>query len=228
MPWVMWRWSALCVVVGLCVAGCGGGATPTSEEPVDPVADVADTGGLKSVAAATLPPLGNPLPPNLDGGRVSDLAPPKDWFPLPRDSAHVARFVMNKSNPNDLPRILVTATDADIFTQDVTADNVTEFAEVLHADLDESKLLETPKPLLIGDNAYARYVGKASKGARLVARQVLETVYDGRRYTITLETFDARLLEHRDLAYAVAAAIRFGAPPSTPVPAAPEAPDESE
>src|SRR5690606_33960808 len=81
---------------------------------------------------------------------------------------------------------------------------------------DEKKLLETPKPMVIGDNAYARYVGKANKASRLVARQVLETVFDGRRYTITLETFDANLLKHRDLAYAVAAAVEFTRPGEAP------------
>ncbi len=134
---------------------------------------------------------------------------------------------MNKLNPNDLPRILITATDATGFTDDVTAENVAEFAEAVVAEQDEAKLLETSKPMVIGDNAYVRYVGKANKASRLVARQVLETVFDGRRYTITLETFDTNLLKHRDLAYAVAAAVQFTRPGEAPAAEAPAATTET-
>jgi len=216
----------LVLVGALALTGCGGSAEkqPAADDQAAETTDAAT--GTKRVSAAKLPPLGDPLPPNLDQGRVSNLAPPKGWQPLPRDNAHVARFALNKSNPNDLPRILVTVTDATDFTDDVTADNVAEFAASVAAELDEKKLLETSKPLVIGNNAYARYVGKANKASRLVARQVLETVFDGRRYAITLETFDADLLRHRDLAYAVAAGIQFTRPGEAPAPAAAETPAE--
>lgn len=215
MSFSLWRVWSLVLVGALALPGCGGSAD--KEPTADSGAETTDAAtGVKHVSAAKLPPLADPLPPNLDQGRVSNLSPPKGWQPLQRDSAHVARFALNKLNPNDLPRILITAADATSFTDDVTAENVAEFAEAVAAEQDEKKLLETPKPMVIGDNAYARYVGKANKASRLVARQVLETVFDGRRYTITLETFDANLLKHRDLAYAVAAAVEFTRPGEAP------------
>lgn len=215
----LWRAGSLLLIGALALPGCGGSAE--KEPAAEQAAETTDTAtGIKHVSAAKLPPLGDPLPPNLDQGRVSNLAPPQGWQPLQRDNAHVARFALNKANPNDLPRILITVTDATDFTDDVTADNVAEFTAGVAAELDEKKLLETPKPLVIGDNAYARYVGKANKASRLVARQVLETVFDGRRYTITLETFDTNLLKHRDLAYAVAAGVQFTRPGEAPAPAA--------
>lgn len=214
-----WRAGAYLVLVLAVCLGCGGGEEPsksdarnTSDEtPAEAPAD----GAIKKISTSKLPPLGDALPA-LDGGRVDQLAPPKGWDLLPRDNKYVARFATKKTNPNDLPRILVTVEPASDFTDDVTGDNVAEFAQSL---ADDKKYLESPKPMLIGDNAYARYVTQAKKGSRTVERQFLETVFDGRRYAVVLEVFAEDLLKNRDLAYAVAAGIKYTAPGgSTPQP----------
>lgn len=219
----------LIVVASLSLVGCGSAdPAPDGQDgaPETVVEDPAEeTGGIKKVSAAKLPALGDPLPP-LDGGRVTELAPPKNWEPLGRDNKHVARFTTDKKNPNDLPRIMITAQDAAGFTEDVTAENVADFAASVAGE--DKKFLEDPKPILIGDNAYARYVTSAKKGSRIVERQVLETVFDGRRYAIALEVYSENLTKSRDHAYAVAAAVKYvksgGAAPA-PMPSV-EAPAE--
>ncbi len=210
-------WSWLVLGIPLCL-GCGGGAETAQgpEEAAEETTAEEPTTGIKRVAAAKLPPLSDSLP-TLDGGRIANLAPPKGWEPLQRDNKHVARFTTNKSNPNDLPRILVTADPATDFTDDVTADNVAAFAEALAAG---KKFLEPPKPLIIGDNAYARYVTQAKKGTRVVERQFLETVFDGRHYAIVLEVYGEQLPKSRDFAYAIAAGIQYTNPAgNAPAPA---------
>ena len=204
-------WSWLMLGIPLCL-GCGGDAA--TEDPIEgdteevAVEETETAGAIKRVAASKLPPLGDPLPA-LDGGRMVNLAGPKDWDPLPRDNKHLARFSTDKKSPNDLPRILVTADDSGDFSDDVTEDNVAEFANSLTAG---KKFVEPPKPIIIGDNVYARYVTQAKKGSRVVERQVLETVFDGRRYAITLEVYKEHLIKNRDFAYAVAAGIKFTNP----------------
>jgi hypothetical protein len=82
---------------------------------------------------------------------------------------------------------------------------------------EDTKFVETPKALVIGDNAYSRHVTEAkTKSGRVVERQVLETVSSGRRYAIILEVFrgqlvseDPKVVSNRDLAYAVAAGVKY-------------------
>lgn len=219
-------WSWLVIGIPLCL-GCGGSAATeeagTEESAVAPAAEESST-GIKHVAADKLPPLGNALP-TLDKGRVNNLAPPKGWEPLTRDNKHLARFAQNKTNPNDLPRILITVDDSADFTDDVTADNVVEFATLLAGDATK-KYVEPPKAILLGENPYVRYVTQAKKGSRTVERQVLETVFDGRRYAITLEVYSEHLLKNRDLAYAVAAGVQYTAPAGAAAPAPMPMPEE--
>jgi hypothetical protein len=206
------------LVLGVCTClGCGDADkdAEVTEGTAEPAA-VEETAGVKVVKTDKLPKLGNALP-TLDRGRISELAPPAGWEPLPRDNKHVARFSLGKSKPNDLPRMMITAEDATGFKDDVTADNVVAFAEALAAE--DRKYLEPPKALVLGDNAYARYVTQAKKGSRIVERQVLETVFDGRRYAYILEVYSEHLKKHRDFAYSVAAHVQYHKPAaSTPSP----------
>jgi hypothetical protein len=214
-------WSWLVLGIPLCL-GCGGGEAPTTDDVAEAPAGDESSASIKRVDSSKLPPLGNALP-TLDKGRVANLAPPKGWEPLTRDNNHLARFALNKTNPNDLPRILITVDDSTDFTDDVTADNVAEFATVLASNA-AKKYVEPPKPIILGDNTFARYVTQAKKANRLVERQVLETVFDGRRYSFVLEVYAENLVKNRDLAYAVAAGVQFTAPGGNA--AAPPMPEE--
>jgi hypothetical protein len=201
--------SVLCFALS---AGCAGeqSAEPDDNRPTSEQAEATD--GVKVVDVAKLPELGDPLPDGRDRGRINNVAPPKDWQRLANDSNHVARFAINKQNPNDLPRILITAADAAGFTDDVNADNVEAFSEAVTAELATKKNVEEqPLALKIGDNAFVRYVLLGKKGSRSVRQEILETVFDGRRYTIALEVFNHNT-QHRDQQYAVAGAMQFVKP----------------
>jgi hypothetical protein len=196
------------------VSGCAGDAKvePDAENPVAEQ-PAASTGGVKAVDVSKLPELGDPLPDGRDRGRINNVAPPKDWQRLSNDSNFVARFAINKQNPNDLPRILITAADASGFIDDVTAENVEAFTEAVTAELADKKSVEEPPlAMTIGDNAFVRYVmqGK-NKAGRVLRREILETVFDGRRYTIALEVYNHKT-QHRDQQYAVAGAMKFVKP----------------
>ncbi len=76
MSFSLWRVGSLVLVGALALPGCGGSAD--KEPAADQSAETTDAAtGIKHVAAAKLPPLADPLPPNLDQGRVSNLAPPR-------------------------------------------------------------------------------------------------------------------------------------------------------
>jgi hypothetical protein len=65
--------------------------------------------------------------------------------------------------------------------------------------------------MVIGKNAFARYV-KGAKINNLPAEvQVLSTVRGGRGYNVELRVRPEELKKYRDEAYAVAAALEFGA-----------------
>ena len=219
------------LLCAMLLSGCGG-ETAEKAGPADEAeaaTSETSTSGVKEISADGLPTLADPLP-RLDGGRI-EVAAPEGWKPLPRDNAHLARFIVQKNDANNLPRILVTAADAGALPGPVTSDNVVEFAAAIAAELGEKKGLEEPaKPIIIGDNAFARYVTQArTKSGREVKRQILETVQAGRRYTLTLEVYNQVDKKNRDLAYAVAAGLKFSGS-ATPAPAAPkeEAPKEDQ
>ena len=66
---------------------------------------------------------------------------------------------------------------------------------------------------MLGDLPCARYVVKKkfSQGERLIQaeREVLQTVRDGRVYTVLLDVHMGTLLKYRGDAYAVAATMKF-------------------
>jgi hypothetical protein len=198
----------------LIALGCAGEpeTEPDAEKPQPAEQAEEPAGGVKVVDVAKLPELGDPLPDGRDRGRINNVAPPKGWQPLVNDSDFVARFAVNKQNPNDLPRILISAADATGFTDDVNADNVAAFAEAVTAELAEQKgVEEQPLALTIGDNAFVRYVMLRRKAQRSVRQEILETVFDNRRYRIALEVFNHKP-QHRDQQYAVAGGMKFVKP----------------
>lgn len=192
---------AVCLVSILGV-GCGGkpgtGDKTTSDSPA-----------IKKVSAAKLPELDDYLPP-LDDGKIQ-LAPPKGWKVLPRDNKYLTRIVL--SDPIGLPRILVTVEESMLEGIDTaTADNVVEFASATATSLKERKAatLEAAKPMIIGDNAFVRYVLKSKLGkTTAIERQMLQTVAGGRLYTVDLQVAEGEIPKHRDVAYAMAAGLKF-------------------
>jgi hypothetical protein len=197
----------------LFLSGCAGEQTPQADGEAAASSETESAeGGVKVVDVAKLPELGDPLPDGRDRGRINHLAPPKGWQPLTNDSNFVARFAMNKQNPNDLPRLIITAADAAGFTDNVTAENVEAFTTAVAAELADKKGVdEQPLSIVIGDNAFTRYVMLRKKGTRLVRQETLETVFDGRRYTIALEVYNHKK-ESRDQQYAVAGGMKFVKP----------------
>lgn len=194
---------ALCASLICATAGCGGGSTQPESEGED------ETISVKKVSAAKLPALEDYLPP-LDDGRI-ELAAPKDWTTMSREAKYVARFI--KGDALSLPRILVTVDPSDIDGLDTAdEDNVTELARQTAANLKQRKaaLLEDARPMLLGDNAFARYVLKSKYRGAPIERQMLQTVVDGRLYTVDLQVATSEdLKKYRDDAYAVAAGLKF-------------------
>lgn len=215
----LWRfWVALPLLVAL---GCGvpeeevtSPSSGGSSEARDTSSSDAGSTATKTYSLSELPKLEAPLPPRQDK-RLNNLAAPEGWRRMPRATDYVAMF---NTQGKELPRILLKATDAPAGWPDkVTADNVSELHALISEELANTKLLERPRPLVIGNNAYVRYVTPARKGPRSVERQILETSFDGRRYTFILEVWEGDITKFNHAAYAVAGGVEF-------VPASEDAP----
>lgn len=236
-----WKLIASSLVTILLAAGCGGPSNSGSSVPADssggttqpasnPAAaansapnqgtpDLGTTQGVTTIPQDKLP-IGDYMPP-LDDDRI-EVAKPKGWQALPRDSDFLTRFY--ETNRNGLPRIEITVearTYGDLTT--VTAANVEQFATLVAADLGELELVEKVLPLQIGGTPCARYVGrvdlKLAGGQTISAeRQRLLVLHDSRLYTIDLLVMPNTLRKSRDAAYAACASLRFGTasePPAT-------------
>lgn len=215
------RWPAAsfslvgCFVAAQCLSslvGCGG-----SNDSGNGSSDLPPT---KKVSVSKLPPLDDYLPP-LDDGKVQ-IAPPKGWKVMGREKNYLTRFYL--SDQIGFPRILITV-DASMLEgiDTVTPENVSELASATAASLKERKaaVLEAPRPMIIGDNALVRYVLKAKQRDVALEKQMLQTVVNGRLYTVDLQVNAGDIEKHRDAAYAVAAGLKFssgGAPAEPPPP----------
>lgn len=226
----MWR-SRLFVLIALCsclsFTGCGGGATNDPQTGTE----ASEGTGVKEVALDKLKPLGDAMP-ELDNGRIV-ISPPKEWYTLGRNAAYVAAFSHAKGS--QLPLITVKAYDPKVSGFDaVTGDNVVEYAAAVQAalasqygDKVNSNIAEQPKPMKIGENAFARYVknAKNSQGVALHV-QVLETVQGGRAYAVELQVVKGAIVTDRDYAYAVAGGLKFLKGSALPAASAPEKKEE--
>lgn len=186
------------------MAGCGGG---------DSNPGAGDGGGVKTYERASLPKTAQELP-SLDEGRL-EVPTPHDWQWRPKERDILARFHLK--GRSGMPQIIVKL-DAQFQSPvpDVTAANVAQYSDSVQADLDQrdSKQVEGCKPLILGSNAWARYVlpGKLpGKQVATIERQILKTTRGGRTYTVELQVPIKELLKYRDAAYAVAAGMRFSA-----------------
>jgi len=213
----MFAWAALAA------GGCGPGgedgdaSSPNGNAGADSSVsgDSPDAPPGQKVYTRTLEqisPTGDETPP-LDGGRVV-MARPEDWRVGSRQSKLVVWF--HKFNdPNLLPQIRVKAEDAPEDAPEASVENVTQFAQWvdrrLQEELGEEKLVEPVVPLVLGENAFARYVRAGKFKSSLVDRQILETIEAGRLYRIETIVFQGGLKEKRENVldgYAVGASLK--------------------
>ncbi len=186
----------------LAVAGC--------EQPAG------DPGTPRSAAAPqtlridvkSLPKVGSPIAP-IDEGRL-EVAPPGNWHVPPRDRRWLARFQADPGSP--YPMIFVTAEDSDA-TFHVTRDNLDEFvAQVrkeLLADADTQRLVAGLQPVEVGSFRGTLYRRWGKSGTRVMERWMLETVANGRRYTLELRSREGLADEYLPHLYAVASGMKF-------------------
>jgi hypothetical protein len=185
--------------------------------------------GIKHRKLAELPKVGDYQPP-LDG-QILEVAPPEGWNVIQRRTWFLIGFCKGKIN--ELPRITVNARDP---PAGCDADLTKETAPALAAKIDQElrpNPAEKPKhvaesclPIILGDTVFVRHVRHVrlrNDGPHCVA-QTLETVKNGRRYTVELiveinapkvEQYHESLIEYRDYGYAVAANMRFAPPGKT-------------
>jgi hypothetical protein len=219
----------------LLAAGCGGcgGSSPEA------------AGDLKHREIASLPAVGDYLPP-IDDGRLA-VAPPADWSVLPRGRTYLLGLARGK--PTELPRILVNAEEPPPESpEELTEENAAAFAELQDAELQQvakqgkKKVHEYHLPIVLGETAFVRHVRQASLGAGTPCIvQSLQTIRGGRLYTVELlvqidaaqaNEYGQALTEARDYGYAVAAHLKFAPPgekldPSALERAAAESPAET-
>lgn len=199
-------------IAGLTLAGCGGGG----ESGGDAAGDAA--GSVKKYDRSKLPKTTQELPP-LDQGRV-EVPTPTGWEWRSQEKSLLARF--HQKGRSGMPQIIVKLDDeSPSEIADVTADNVEAYAAAIQASLDAkgTRVIEPSRPLLLGGNAWARYVqpGKLpNKKAATIERQILKTTRGGRTYIVELQVPIKELKPHRDHAYAVAAGMKFTAGGSAP------------
>jgi len=225
------NWRLPAMLLGLWLAGCGGGATKEGAPPAEAEA-VPAAGDIKRRLASSLPKVGEYLPPQ-DGGRI-EIAPPAGWKTLPRGTL-IAGFYQEKANK--LPRITVDAQPANLTgLTSATPENADELAQRMATILSrQSKAVqEPPKPIMLGDTIFARHVRLAKHAGSPAVIQSLQTVRDGRLYTVELfcevnasraEEYESSLTAWRDHGYAVAANLRFIAEEASSEPAADTLPE---
>lgn len=245
-----WRifFPGLLLACAVVITGCGdGGSTapmpadapssnPSSSDPSPPKAIETKTNEiqvleLKSYTLDQLPAVrADESLYRLDGGRIT-VAPPGEWQFGSKQKNIVCRFYLTDSE--GVPRIVIRSeptTAGEI--KDVTADNVVAYAEEVAQALEaeKKKPQENLRPLILGDNAWVRYVKKArfprggggSQDKVEVEWQVLQTVRGGRTYYVDLQVLSGKLATEtaqRDAAYAVAGTMIFLEPGSGDSPA---------
>ena len=208
------------VMVGAALlCGCPSGKpaveTPgENETTTKPAAETIESGVKVRPASELSVKTGDYLPP-LDDGRI-EIARPDQWEVGSRQVGYVAWFHRFKETKT-LPHIRITVepapTDA---PQDVTKENVEEFAKWLAANVKsklkkDEQLIEPVIPMIIGDNAVGRYVRQGRYREADAEQHLLVTIQGGRMYTVQQLVIrgDLNKLDVRDAAYALVAALKF-------------------
>lgn len=209
------RWS-IALGAALLAVGCTGGS-PQGKSG-------SEGGAIRKRSLEELPAVGEYAPP-VDEGRLL-VAGPAGWSLLPRGRSYLIGF--GRGKPSELPRIVVSAEEAPPDSPpQLDAENAPAFAarraEVLRADVQAGRkqVEEYPLPIQLGPTVFVRHVRRASLGGAPCVVQTLETVQQGRLYSVELiaaveaarsEEYEASLLKWRDQGYAVAAHLRFAPP----------------
>lgn len=199
-------WAAFFVLPGV-LSGCSGSATGPAGSTQGTPANV------RTADPAALPEVADPTPP-LDGGRLT-VRIPAGWDMAPRSNKYLMRFVETRGET--YPSIIITADDYS-GTHRVTGSNVEAFASELAsqyaAQESTARLAAAIEPIQVG-----RFVGITTQRRSLVETEykkitveqlLLETVADGRKYTIELRTRDGDSQRYSPYLLATAASIQFG------------------
>lgn len=191
--------SSLAWVLLLCwLAGCGAGGP---SEPLAESADASTTFDYSQLVDAYMPPL--------EGGRL-ELAPPKDWVFSKAGSAYLVGFHPSGRTLNDLPRILISLQPSPYEdVQDLHPTNAPPVVQSIKESIPVDQLKNQPSMVGLGGRTWIEYVGLGRSRGRLVARQNLQTIVEGRLLQVRLEVADTQFDQHRHQGYAVAAAARF-------------------
>ena len=236
--------SSLAMLLGLALLlGCGGGSG--SAESSSGGTTPADAASMKHYPLDRLPAVSDALPP-LDGGRI-EISPPIDWDSMSRDAKYVARFVKENKAPY-IPRITIkVAESGPAGVTNISSKNATTVASKLELG-NHKDVAEKNKPIILGENVWVRHVRRATNQGDMLVIQSLQTVRGSRLYNVELTVaipstgeYKAAMEKHRELAYAVAAHMKFlkeeakisesesegsAATPASPAPETPAAPAE--
>ena len=229
----------LMFVIGLALAGllgCGGSSSdkPAARVPA-PEGEVESSQDeiKKHYDITDLPPVDEPLPRPLDGGRL-EICPPADWI-FSSQANYLVVFA--KGRVSELPRITVAAADSPHGSEETTKENAAALADSIERKLkkDGKIVREKPKRVMLGGRVWVRHVRQVPQGGLPCAVQSLQIVRDGRLYSVeaisaakddSQASMAAAVNSVRDMVYAVAANARFTKEAGAAPPAAPKTPDE--
>jgi hypothetical protein len=208
--------------------GCGGGG--------DDEVEVWTAEDIKRREVADLPEVDPYLLP-VDNRRLH-VAPPKNWRLLLSDGNNLLRFALGDDD-NSLPRLTVNAAASPVpKLAEIDESSIGKLIQAItQASLASNrKLIEPVRPIFLGDQLFLRHVRLARFNNQTCAIVSLQTVREGRLYTVDLyipagpdgTDYATGVKEHQNVAYSVAARLRFGADADTSQPTAPATSPTSE
>ncbi len=200
--------------------------TTVSSDPARP--DRALSADLPRYEVRELRAIG-PYLPDLDDERLR-VAPPVDWYVVPRSSEYLVRFVRDRNNRSPLPRITMEVSPwEEERPEELDEQRVKIFRDMIAESLGASgtrALVEDVQPLVLGSIPCVRYVvdRQFQIGDKVIAgnREVIKTIQRGRLYTLYLDVYAGKLIDYRSDAYAVMANLQFLVPPGAAEEAAQE------
>jgi hypothetical protein len=187
--------------------GCGDATSTTNSGESNATASV-ELLEMKTIDVASLPKVGVPITPV--GFPKLSISPPENWGVGARpkaDDKFLVRFM--KEPPQRIPGMELRANPEgklEGFSQ-VNAENAESYAEAVQATLKKPK--ENARAMLIGKNAFVRYVKTATYKNEPMDVQVLVTIQNGQPFVLEMHVPEGKIPDHRDAAYSVAANMSF-------------------